>query len=184
MVTKKALAQSLKELMCELPFEKITINDVSEKSDLSRNTFYYHFSDINDLLEWIYANEVVKGLENYENLENWQEGLLKVLNYIEYNRRFCLNTFNSVNRNHLEGFLYKTTYDMLISIINKSYRDVEITSVEKEQIADFYGRAIVSQVIQWLITRMQEDKNDFIKRIDYVTHGVLETIVSNNDCEC
>jgi AcrR family transcriptional regulator len=63
-LTKKALSQALKELMASIPFEKITINDVTQTAGVSRNTFYYHFSDINELLEWTFDNEIVK-IENF-----------------------------------------------------------------------------------------------------------------------
>ena len=85
-LTKKALSQALKTLMTSIAFEKITINDITMEAGVSRNTFYYHFSDINELLEWTFDNEIVKGLESYEDLNTWKEGLLSVLNYTEENR--------------------------------------------------------------------------------------------------
>ena len=55
--TKRALAQSLKHLMEQKPLEKITVVDISEDCGVNRQTFYYHFQDIYDLIEWIYINE-------------------------------------------------------------------------------------------------------------------------------
>ena len=51
--TKRALAQSLKHLMEQKPLEKITVVDISEDCGVNRQTFYYHFQDIYDLIEWI-----------------------------------------------------------------------------------------------------------------------------------
>ncbi|MGX7024385.1 TetR/AcrR family transcriptional regulator C-terminal domain-containing protein [Vagococcus hydrophili] len=178
-LTKKALSQALKESMNHLPFEKITINDVTQEAGVSRNTFYYHFSDINELLAWTFDNEIVKGLENYEDLNTWNDGLLSVLNYTEENRKFCLNTFHSFNRDRLEFFLYDITYQMLISIMNQSYTENILSQDLKEQIADFYGRAIVAQVIHWLTTRLEEPKDQVIARIERVTRGMIELIVHN-----
>lgn len=50
--TKRALAQSLKKLLQTKPLSKITINDIAEDCGVSRMTFYYHFADIYDLVEW------------------------------------------------------------------------------------------------------------------------------------
>ena len=52
-----------KDLLKEKPFNKITVNDIANKCDINRQTFYYHFKDIYDLLEWIFANEVVEKIE-------------------------------------------------------------------------------------------------------------------------
>lgn len=179
-LTKKALSQALKSLMASIPFEKITINDVTKEAGLSRNTFYYHFSDINELLEWTFDNEIVSGLESYEDLETWKDGLLSVLNYTEENRKFCLNTFHSINRDRLEIFLYNITYHMLISIMDQSYDEKILSKQLKIDIADFYGRGIVAQVTHWLTTRLEEPKDQLIERIEGVTKGTIELIIKNH----
>ena len=179
-LTKKALSQALKTLMASIPFEKITINDVAQEAGVSRNTFYYHFSDINKLLEWTFDNEIVKGLESYEDLNTWKDGLLSVLNYTEENRNFCLNTFHSINRDRLEIFLYNITYHMLVSIMDQSYDETLLNPTLKNDIADFYGRAIVAQVTHWLITRLEEPKAVLIDRIESVTKGMMELIIKNH----
>ncbi len=53
LTTKKAIAYTFKDLLKEKPFNKITINDIANKCDINRQTFYYHFQDIRDLIEWI-----------------------------------------------------------------------------------------------------------------------------------
>ena len=56
-ITKKALATALKDLMSEMSFEKITISDICEKCDMNRKSFYYHFKDKYDLVNWIFDTE-------------------------------------------------------------------------------------------------------------------------------
>ena len=51
LITKKAIADSLKELTREKTFDKISVKDISEKCGINRQTFYYHFIDKFDLLE-------------------------------------------------------------------------------------------------------------------------------------
>ena len=52
-ITKTALEASLKKLLLKKPLDKITIRDLTEDCGISRMTFYYHFKDIYDLVEWI-----------------------------------------------------------------------------------------------------------------------------------
>ena len=59
-ITKNALAASLKKLLSKKELSKITITNITEECGVNRQTFYYHFKDIYDLLEWIFTNEVVK----------------------------------------------------------------------------------------------------------------------------
>lgn len=51
-VTKRALEESLKKMMLKKPFDKITIADLTNDCGISRMTFYNHFKDIYDLVEW------------------------------------------------------------------------------------------------------------------------------------
>ena len=51
--TRQAIAESLKHLLLKKPINKITIKDIIEDCHISRMTFYYHFNDIYDLVEWM-----------------------------------------------------------------------------------------------------------------------------------
>ena len=51
-ITKRALEASLKKMLLKKPVTKITISDITEDCGVNRATFYYHFKDIYDLIEW------------------------------------------------------------------------------------------------------------------------------------
>ena len=56
-LTKRALADSLKKLLSRRPMDRITVQDVTDDAAVSRQTFYYHFHDIYDLMEWLVVDE-------------------------------------------------------------------------------------------------------------------------------
>ena len=55
--TKRALSASLKKLLAKKPLDKITVTDIAEDCEVGRQTFYYHFQDIYDLMEWTFTEE-------------------------------------------------------------------------------------------------------------------------------
>ena len=61
-ITKRALEQSLKNLLLQKPITKITINDIAEDGGINRMTFYYHFKDIYDLVEWSCEEDARKAI--------------------------------------------------------------------------------------------------------------------------
>ena len=69
LTTKKAIAAALKETMREKSLSKITVNDIAEKCSINRQTFYYHFQDIYDLVEWICLEEADEAIENNKNYD-------------------------------------------------------------------------------------------------------------------
>ena len=66
-ITKRALAASLKELMAEQPFDKINVAQICQRCNMSRKSFYYHFKDKYDLVNWIFDTEFME-LIKHENL--------------------------------------------------------------------------------------------------------------------
>ena len=65
-ITKKALAQSLKELGSTKILDKITVADITNHCGVNRQTFYYHFNDKYELLNWIYTEDLFKPLTKDE----------------------------------------------------------------------------------------------------------------------
>ena len=72
-MTKNALADSLKALLEFRPVDKITISDITDDCGVNRMTFYYHFQDIYDLLEWSWIREANKVLNGKKTYDTWQQ---------------------------------------------------------------------------------------------------------------
>ena len=77
-LTKRALEDSLKRLLLEKPLPKITISDLTEDCGVSRMTFYYHFQDIYDLVEWACEEDAARALAGNRTADTWETGLLNI----------------------------------------------------------------------------------------------------------
>ena len=173
-ITKRAFASSLKKMLAKKPLEKIRIIDITEYCGVNRQTFYYHFKDIYDLLEWVYTNEAMKALEGKKTYDTWQQGFSKIFNYILENKEFVLNTYNSVSREYLERYLYNETYLLLIGVVDEKSKGISVRDKDKSFIADFYKYAFVGLVIDWIRKGMREDPNDIIQRLNILISGNIE----------
>ena len=56
-ITKKALALSIKKLMETIPLAKLSIHEIVDDCGINRQTFYYHFKDKFDLVNWLYLQK-------------------------------------------------------------------------------------------------------------------------------
>ena len=130
-ITKIAMAQSLKRMLLIKDLDKITISDITNDCGINRQTFYYHFKDIYDLLEWIFTNEVVKKIEKETTIKNWQENFKYVLDYMLENKKFIIKTYNSLSRKTLLDFLFKQYNTIFIDIINDVSKNYNITKENK-----------------------------------------------------
>ena len=88
--TKLALEESLKHLLLKKPLDKITINDLTTDCGISRMTFYYHFKDIYDLVEWCCLEDARIALQGKKTSSTWHEGLLQIFDAVMENKPFIL----------------------------------------------------------------------------------------------
>lgn len=173
-MTKKAFAASLKKMLSQKPLDKIKVIDITEDCEVNRQTFYYHFKDIYDLLEWTYTNEATKALDGNKTYDTWQQGFTQIFEYILYNKSFVLNTFNSVSREYLERYLYDETCRLLMGVIEEKAKDMPVREKDKIFMADFYKYAFVGIVLDWIKKGMKENHADIINRLNILVCGDIE----------
>ncbi|KAJ49809.1 putative dihydroxyacetone kinase regulator [Clostridium tetanomorphum] len=177
-MTKKGLAASLKKLMIKIPLEKITVKDIVTDCGVNRQTFYYHFQDIYDLLGWIYKTEALDAIADYKTYDTWQQGFLKTFQYVERNKSFSINTFHSLGREHLEQFLYSVTFDLLIGVIEELSNGVNISKENKKFIADFYSYAFIGLLLVWLKSGTQEKPENIIEKLSKLIDGDIRRAIN------
>ena len=169
--TKRALAASLEKLLAKKPLDKITVIDIVEDCEVNRQTFYYHFRDIYDLLEWTLLNETSKALGGKKTYATWQEGFLNIFEWVQKNKAMVSNIYHSVSREHIERHLYEITYDLLIGVVEEQAQDLSVRAEDKKFIADFYKYAFVGLMLDWVKHDMKGDPHEIIEELSIVMHG-------------
>lgn len=178
-LTKKELSHALKDLMNTMPLNKITVAMICEKCDLNRQTFYYHFQDIYECLGYIYQSEVVDKLPNFDTLDKWSEHFLSILKYIEDNKVFCLNTFHSVGRDHLEMFLSQVSFAMVERRVHQVANEIDIEEEQLHFIINFYAVAFSGIIIQWLTRGCRDSSEELAKALFKMLHGSFSHAIEN-----
>ena len=177
-MTKNALADSLKTLLETRTVDKITISDITEHCGVNRMTFYYHFQDIYDLLEWSWIREANKVLNGKKTYNTWQQGFLQIFNAVSDNKQIVMNIYHSVNREQIEIYLYKLTYDLLIGVIEENAAGLEVRDDDKKFIADFYKYAFVGLILDWIKNGMKADPLQIIERLAVLLQGDIKKAFS------
>ena len=169
--TKRALEASLKKLLLEKPLNKITINDITEDCGVNRMTFYYHFKDIYDLVDWILVEDATKILEGRQSFETWNEAYLDILQRVQENKSLVLNVYRSVGREQVEQYLYKLLDPLLKEFADRECKDITVQDADKQFIVDFYKYALVGMALEWIRKDMKEDPVRMTERLNILIHG-------------
>lgn len=155
-VTKKNMSDTIKELAKEYPFEKITVSLICEKCGMSRKSFYYHFKDKYDLVNWIFETDISEFVSCQESV--YQVDSLRCFSQFFYqNRAFYKNIFSYVGQNSFENYLKQKISDNLI-LSFQSFRENEESKLYAEVLSD----VICFFLIKWISSPDCETPEEFI----------------------
>ncbi len=101
--TRQIIARTLLELLREKPVAKITVKDIVEHCGVNRNTFYYHFRDIPDVVDFAMRQEMDRLLAGEIRARSFPALFFNVISYLTANRSVILHVYNSLQR---EAFLH------------------------------------------------------------------------------
>ena len=170
-ITKRALEASLKKLLLQKPLDKITIRDINDDCGINRMTFYYHFKDIYDLIEWSLVEDADRVIAGNQTLATWQQGLLRIFEAVRDNRTLILNIYRSVSHEQVELYLYRLTYDLMLGVVEEQAAGMSVRPEDKRFIADFYKYALVGLVLDWVRQGMREDPQQLVDRLSQLVSG-------------
>lgn len=172
-ITKHALEQSLKSLLLEKPLNKITVTDITQNCGINRMTFYYHFKDIYDLVEWVGMQHINKALQYNNTYHTWQEGLLEIYNTIQANKPYVRNVERCVGYDQIEKFLKPFIHNYLMNIVNEKSVNMAIREEDKAFIVKVYSYAFVGLILDWIKDGMKEEPKTLVNRFALVIQNTL-----------
>ena len=173
MKTKKALAESLKNLLLQKPLNKITISDIADDCGINRMTFYYHFKDIYDLVEWTCAEEAAQAMEGKKTYDTWQEGFLNIFSAVQANKPLIMNVYRCVSRERIEQYLNPLIHALILGVVEEKSAEMPVSEADKRFIASFYEHAFIGVMLEWIDNNMREEPSVLVERTSRVVHGSI-----------
>ena len=175
-MTKLILSKSLKKLLSKKPLNKITVKDIVSDCKLTRQTFYYHFQDIFELLDWTYKNEIGRILEDTSN-SSWDVVIKGILSYIKDNKSMFAYTIQSVGREHFEQAVYPSLYEFSQNRIYKASSELEIPTDKIHFLANLQTITLLSVIIQWANNGMKENIDEIVQMLDMTLNSAMSNVL-------
>ena len=176
--TKEALGNALKKMLAIKPIDKITVKDLVEECGVNRQTFYYHFDDVYDLMEWVFEEDANRVLPDEIYYEEWREDVIMFFRYLYENKSFVLNIFNSQNRSYLLRYFKRRLHNCVhgFAIIVAEGKNVEWSDMEF--VCELYVQIVVGLISQWLDNNMELPQEIVVDKLLTVMDGSVEDILS------
>ena len=174
--TKKAIISTFVELLNEQPFDKITVKEIVERCEINRNTFYYHYKDIYELLTDVLQSDLKRAVDNSENYDTWQKGLTDALSFAIRNKKAVYHIYNSVNRDILKDYFRDIIRDITAKLIKKEAGTDNIPEDDLAFLSRMLDEAVMGIFETWMEEGMTEDIEVKVARAEYLFKGVTRMV--------
>ena len=174
--TRRALSAALKTQMKHKPLRKITVNDLIGLCGLNRKTFYYHFTDIYDLLKWTLEQETIEIIKQFDLLTNYHDVILFVMNYAEENAHILNCAYDSMGRDELKRFFCGDFYELVDGMIDRcaACNGCRVSPAYHIFLRDFYTEALAGVLVNWFREKHTPEEKE--NTIQYLSHVMLVSL--------
>lgn len=178
-MTKQAITDAFHALLIKRSIEKITVKDIVTECGLNRQTFYYHFHDIYDLMEWSLTREIEKCVEESVASGEDEQGQIRQLFHLFYtNRIIILHGYDAKNRMQYERAVIKPVYKLMRERIETYPQAEKVPEEKKDFIAKVYARGCAGLILEWIEEGMPDERrvqlDDYFVIIDGSMNHALD----------
>ena len=177
-ITKNALAASLKNLMREKPFEKISVSDICETCGMNRKSFYYHFKDKYDLVNWIFYVDFLGKMDITSYHTGW-DAVQDICNRFYEDREFYESALKIEGQNSFHDYIIDMIHPLMSYYIKDLYKDEEA----KDFFITFFGDAFLASIMRWMSEDMKMKPDEFVQNLKNVSVGLAKQILRDEDEE-
>lgn len=168
---KTTLALALRDALTTTPLSKVTVSGLTRTAGVTRQAFYYHFSDIRDLTVWVFKREVTNQINAHATYEDWSDGLLAMLVWIQSHPEETHSAISSLTMENLQLFLHKQLHSVIEPIVNQLGANLTLATDDLTFIVDHFTLCILGHISQWLRNDMKADPYILTERIARILDG-------------
>lgn len=178
------LASSFKEIAAQKPIEKITIKEITDMAGVIRPTFYNHFQDKYELLEWIVKEELIFPMKPLIKEKHIKEAVTDSMNVMLSEKVFYTNANKLSGQNSFREILFMAVKELLLSFIVKEEfeKSIPYKWLTADVLASFISEWVCYAITQWIDGGMKIPVDEIVGTFIYISyHSILELMVPSID---
>ena len=183
LTTKRALAASFEKLLRHRSFDKITVKDIVEDCGVNRQTFYYHFHDVYDLIEWIFQDAADNMDAESLDYNDWTSSLEALLKFLQDNRMLILNAYNSISHEVVANYIKKGLRPYCAAIVEHQAKEMgrQIGQENLDFATDILTLSAAGLVTEWISQQMYPGDRTItsMKKLKTAMNGTIQLMLQN-----
>ena len=173
--TKHKIASAVRQLMQERSLRKITVQDVMELTRMTRQSFYYHFQDIQNVLSWMVEQQVDHSLQGTEEL-SFEDWMMRVFALLDEDRCFYRQVLSYGDPCFLHRFGNKLLRQRMVRLLFHTENEQKLKEPQRF-VVDFSIQMVLAYLTTFLSSRRPLDPAESRIRLNCL----LDTLSLNDE---
>ena len=179
-MTRAAIKSALIQLLNERPLAQITVKDIVSLCGINRNTFYYHYQGIPELLAEIVNDDAEAIIKNYPTLDSMEQCLETIVRTAMSKKRAILHIYNSASRDVYEQYLWSSCGRVVEVYMNTVLNGQQLPEGDRSLIHRYYTCIAFGCISHWLSSNMRDEVLPDLHRITALRQGSLEEMIERS----
>lgn len=176
---KPAMINSFKDLLNKKSIDKVTVKDVCIHCGVNRQTFYYYFKDIIDILNFTIVEELYAEIAQNRTFETWEGGFLATMNYLKKNSTMIFHICKSSYWSEVKVYFIDFSNELLHYVVKECESNMGVKLQEKDRdfIVNFYRHVFNGLMMDWVCDGMKEEPKVILDKLLLMITGSISRSV-------
>ena len=161
---KREITETLLRLLEKKSLEKITVKELATLCGISRQTFYYHFEDVLDVVDWWTRQSAERLIEQSMQIDDAHIALRLFVDYATQHRLVLRHLLASRWHEQMERRLIRVFTGFLQDTLHRIHPNLAMSPADEEAFLQFYACGIFGLLVQQEV-HTDAEKNTLVNQL-------------------
>lgn len=175
--TKRAIMYEFMSILEVKSLDKITVKDICERCEINRNTFYYYFEDIYDVLNAVFEMEKESVLDEIKEKSSFLDAYKRSASIILNNKKAVIHIYQSKSGDILRNYLYAVSKEFVGRAVKKAAEGYPLSEEDERYITNFYAFAISGSTMRWIENGLPPYSEELLLRVTQSFDATIQDLI-------
>ena len=183
--TEEALVAGMKHLITVMPFEKITVKEITDKAGVIRPTFYNHFKDKYDIIEYILKQDLIEPARTLVSCDMLEEAIRLILVTMKMDKTFYMRIARIGDDYIFHHIVLQLLKELLLDVMRERMVDEDNGNpmLTMDNIAEYYASGLTFGISKWVQKGMKMEVDEVLEALKVLLSESLTDLIYHRSAE-
>lgn len=183
--TEEALVAGMKHLITVMPFEKITVKEIADAANVKRPTFYNHFKDKYDIIEYILKQDLIEPARTLVTCDMLEEAIRLILVTMKMDKTFYMRIARIGDDYIFHHIALQLLKELLLDVMRERMVDEDNGNpmLTMDNIAEYYAYGLTFGISKWVQKGMKMEVDEVLEALKVLLSESLTDLIYHRSAE-